>query len=274
MGLGRQHAAGVRWSNVSGVSEGTPPEFGSASALFPPAPWQLRGWGIGTVQGVDVRAARRIVPADCAIVTVAPGKTLGGLLFVSYESGSTVVYRELAVVAALVRVGRRVAFYLPRLYVDSAASLTGGRAIWGVPKDMGSFEVAASDTQRTIVVRCAGSDVCRLQAAVARGGVRLTVPMPALGTRAASFLFFTSRLTARLSFVRAVVELPPDGELAGLSLDRPWFAVSLDGFNLMVPVPITVSRRRFAPVSVVAPSLRRTANPSRSSGKHAWQQGC
>jgi acetoacetate decarboxylase len=260
----------VRWSNVSRVSEGTPPEFGSASALFPPAPWQLRGWGIGTVQGVDVRAARRVVPADCAIVTVAPGKTLGGLLFVSYESGSTVVYRELAVVAALVRVGRRVAFYLPRLYVDSAASLTGGRAIWGVPKDMASFEVAASRTQRTIVVRCAGSDVCRLQAAVARGGVRLTVPMPTLGTRAASFLFFTSRLTARVSFIRAAVELPPDGEFAGLSLDRPWFAVSLDGFNLMVPVPITVSRRRFAPVSVVAPSLRRTANPSRRLGKHAW----
>ena len=68
------------------------------------------------------------MPPDSSVVSVAPGKTVGGLLFLSYESGSTLVYNELNVISALVRVGSRVAFYLPRLYVDSPASLAGGRA--------------------------------------------------------------------------------------------------------------------------------------------------
>jgi hypothetical protein len=227
---------------VSGVSDGSGETRGSAGGSYPPAPWQLRGWGIATVQGVDVRAARCFVPRDCAIVAVAPGRTLGGLLFVSYEYGSVLVYRELVVVAALVRVGGRFAFYLPRLYVDSAASLAGGRGIWGVPKDMASFDVTTSGAQRTIVVRSGDGDICRLQVGVARTGIRLRVPVPALGTRADSFLFFTGRLTARFGLARAVVDLPRDGKFAALSLDRPLFAVSLDELELRVPVPIAVSR--------------------------------
>jgi acetoacetate decarboxylase len=228
------------------VSNRTAAEFGAASTPYPAAPWQLRGWGVATVQAVDVRAARHFVPPGCTIVAIAPGKTLGGLLFVSYEFGSTLVYRELSVVAALVRVGRRIAFCLPRLYVDSAASLAGGHAIWGVPKQMANFDVSTSDGQRTIVVRSGGSDVCRLQIGVARGGLRLAVPMPALGTRADSFLFFTGRLTARFGVIRAAVEVPRDGAFAALSLDRPLFAVSLNDFDLKVPLPIAVPHLRFA----------------------------
>src|SRR5664279_5096185 len=203
------------------VSDGSRLASGPASASYPPAPWQLRGWGVATVQTVDVRAARGLVPRDCPIVAVAPGRTLGGLLFVSYESGSTLVYRELTVAAALVRVGKRLAFYLPRIYVDSAASLAGGRAIWGVPKEMANFEVTTSDVQRTIVVRTGGDEVCRIVASVARRGLRLTLPMPAFGTRADSLLFFAGRLDARFGLIRASVALPRDGEFAALSLDRP-----------------------------------------------------
>ncbi len=216
---------------MAGVSDG-----------YPPAPWQLRGWGIATVQGVDVRAARRFVPSDCTIVAVAPGRTLGGLVFVSYESGSILVYRELIFVAALVRVGRRIAFYLPRLYVDSAASLAGGRGIWGVPKEMASFDVSTAGAQRTIVVRGAGPDVCRLEIGAARAGLRVRVPIPALGTRADSFLFFTGRLSVRLGLIRVAVEIPRESEFAALSLDRPLFAVALEDLELRVPVPIAVSR--------------------------------
>jgi acetoacetate decarboxylase len=228
------------------VSYVSGPASRPASAIYPPAPWQLRGWGVATVQTVDVRAARRFVPRDCPIVAVAPGRTLGGLLFVSYESGSTLIYRELTIAAALVRVGRRIAFYLPRLYVDSAASLAGGRAIWGVPKEMADFDVATSEGQRTIVVRSGGDDVCRIAAAVPRGGLRLTIPMPAFGTRADSLLFFAGRLAARFALIRAAVELPSDGEFATLALDHPRFAVSIDEFVLRVPVPIALPRLSLA----------------------------
>lgn len=233
------------------MSDGSWGKRGWAGDPYPPAPWQLRGWGFATLQGIDTRAARRFVPPDCRIVPVAPGRTLGGLVFVSYELGSTLVYRELSVVAALVRVGLRCAFYLPRLYVDSAASLAGGRGIWGVAKQMASFDVSTSGGARTIVVRSGADAVCRLQVEASRAGMRLTVPVPAVGMRPESFLFFSGRLTARFGLLRAAVELPPDSEFAELSLDRPRFTIALDDFDLRVPIPVALSRRA-APAFVAA----------------------
>jgi hypothetical protein len=196
-----------------------------ASPSYPPAPWHLRGWGIATVGLVDARAALPFVPPDSSVVSVAPGKTVGGLLFLSYESGSTLVYNELNVISALVRVGSRVAFYLPRLYVDSPASLAGGRAIWGVPKLAAAFDVATRGT-----------------ATAPRGGIPLPLPMPAVGTHDDRFLFFTGRMRARLSRTNATVQLPRDGEFAPLGLDRPLFSVWLDALTLDVPAPTAVMR--------------------------------
>jgi hypothetical protein len=95
---------------------------------YPPAPWQLGGWGVATIGFVDAAAVRATVPRGVRVVTLARGKTLGGLFFLSYDRGS-LAYRELNVAAALVRVGTRLAFWLPRLYVDSAASLAFVRAL-------------------------------------------------------------------------------------------------------------------------------------------------
>lgn len=215
----------------------------SAKALYPSAPWRLRGWGVATVQLIDVKAARQFVPSDCRVVPVAPGRTLGGLLFVSYEFGSTLVYRELAIVAALVRAGRRCAFYLARLYVDSAASLAGGREIWGVPKDLASFDVTGFGAHRTIVVRRDRRDVCRWQISRAHTKLRLSIALPALGTRADRFIFFTASMRARLGLIDVGVDLPHLSEFKALSLDRPLFAVSLEDFDVCVPRPTAVVRK-------------------------------
>ncbi len=206
------------------------------------------------MQLVDLRAAQLLLPPDCDAVAVVPGKTLGGLLFLSYESGSTLVYRELNVVAAMVRVGARVAFYLPRLYVDSPESLAGGRAIWGMPKEAATFDVAATRTERRIVVYGRDGEVARLRAGTPRSRLRLSLPLPALGTQDDRFLFFTGRLHARVGFVSATVELPRDGEFAALALDRPMLSCSLDTLELVVPVP-TVVQRAFAPLRAGAPAL-------------------
>jgi hypothetical protein len=213
-----------------------------ANPSYPPAPWHLRGWGIATVGLVDARAALPFVPPDSSVVSVAPGKTVGGLLFLSYESGSTLVYNELNVISALVRVGSRVAFYLPRLYVDSPASLAGGRAIWGVPKLAAAFDVATRGTERSVVVHGPQGDLCTLRATAPRGGIPLPLPMPAVGTHDDRFLFFTGRMRARLSRTNATVQLPRDGEFAPLGLDRPLFSVWLDALTLDVPAPTAVMR--------------------------------
>ena len=209
--------------------------------VYPPAPWRLGGWGVATVGLVDSAAARASVPNGATVVSVVPGKTLGGLVFLSYERGP-LTYRELNVVAGLVRIGSRVAFWLPKLYVDSDASLAGGRDIWGVPKELARFDVEHEIGATCVTVRQGADEICRLRSSVAASGVRFPLPMPAFGIRGNDFLFFTGHLDARLSLVRATVTLPRDGEFARLGLDKPRLAMRLDNLTLVVPVPNAVPR--------------------------------
>jgi hypothetical protein len=66
--------------------------------------------------------------------------------------------------------------------------------------------------------------------------------MPAFGVRDGDFLFFTGRLDARVSVVRASVTMPRDGEFAGLGLDRPRLAFRTDNLTLAVPAPQVIRR--------------------------------
>jgi hypothetical protein len=203
----------------------------------------LGGWGLATLGLVDSAAAAAYVPSGAHLVSVLAGKTLGGLVFFSYDRGS-LVYRELNVVAGLVRIGTRLAFLLPRLYVDSDKSLLGGREIWGVPKEIASFEIAQDIGVTTIEVRQGSRDVCRLRCTVPTSGLRLPLPLPlpAFGIRGDSFLMFTGNLAARISLVRAAVEMPAESEFAALGLARPKFSLRCDNLLLNVPSPHVVAR--------------------------------
>jgi acetoacetate decarboxylase len=63
---------------------------------------------------------------------------LWGAAWVAYEPGSALTYSEL-LVARPVRVagGRRVS--IRDIWVDSVPSRDGGRALWGIPKDLAAF---------------------------------------------------------------------------------------------------------------------------------------
>jgi acetoacetate decarboxylase len=88
---------------------------------------------------VPLEVARGLVPAGVGVVAVAPGRTAGGLLLARYEEPSTLRYGELLVLPALTRVRGRLGWWVSHAYVDSPASLAGGRAMWGVPKDLATF---------------------------------------------------------------------------------------------------------------------------------------
>ena len=175
------------------------------------------GWGVATIGFVDAAAvAGDGARAASAVVTLARGKTLGGLFFLSYDRGS-LAYRELNVAAALVRVGSRLAFWLPRLYVDSAASLAGGKDIWAVPKERASFDVVHDIGVTTIDVRQGKRDLCRIRCSVPARSPRVpfSLPMPAFGVREDEFLFFTGSLETNIAAIRADVSL--HGRSSGIS---------------------------------------------------------
>ena len=91
---------------------------------------------------VPLELARAHVPAGVDVVPVAPGRTAGGFLLARYEGGSTLQYGELLVFPALTRVRGSVGVWISHAYVDSPASLAGGRRMWGVPKDLATFDWA------------------------------------------------------------------------------------------------------------------------------------
>lgn len=86
-------------------------------AWFPPPPWLLRGSAV-------------LVPA-------AAGRR--GLLLAAYGDGATLAYHELIVFGGVRRAGLRVGWEVAAIWVDSAASRDGGRAIWGLPKQLATF---------------------------------------------------------------------------------------------------------------------------------------
>lgn len=71
---------------------------------------------------------------------------LYGAAFVSYEEGSPLTYSELLVArpVATDRHGRRVT--ITDIWVDSPASVAGGRELWAIPKELCDFSYESSHT--------------------------------------------------------------------------------------------------------------------------------
>lgn len=105
---------------------------------FVPAPWTLTGeaWVVPQLQRVTDVAA--FVPPACSIVAWR-GWTPGGYVCVDYHMSPVGPYREIIFVPALVRRGWRWGFHISQIYVDSAASVAGGRGNWWLPKNLLAF---------------------------------------------------------------------------------------------------------------------------------------
>ena len=101
---------------------------------YPAAPWPL----VGSLCLSLFRLARG-VDADHP-------KGLYGAAFVSYEEGSPLTYSELLVARPLSTDthGRRVT--ITDIWVDSPASVAGGRELWGIPKGLCDFSFESAHT--------------------------------------------------------------------------------------------------------------------------------
>jgi acetoacetate decarboxylase len=194
-----------------------------SSHRVPPAPWRLRG-SVTIVPAVARLAdARARVGSAGRVMPVAPGRTLGGALLASYESGSTLRYHELLVASALVRRGPTIGLWVDHAWVDSASSLAGGRQIWGIPKrrarfsepEHGAMEVRADDGA-LLTVRS--------------GAPRALVPQPLLapffGTLGSGARWSLGRGVGLLGVARVWLRIPDGSVLAELELEWPSFALT------------------------------------------------
>ncbi len=186
---------------------------------FPQPPWRLRArfWIVPAI--VPVELARRLVPRHVRVLPILPGHTLGGVLLAHYGPRSSLAYRELLVVGALVRNGRRVGLWTPRIWVDSAASAAAGRSLWGLPKELASFNGEPPS------VRVGGYTPVRL----ATGRSRWALPVPVIaavfGQRGDGEVWTPAYGLAAIGAVRARLQLPRESPLGSLGFRPASFAV-------------------------------------------------
>ena len=110
------------------MSTGHMPLPTGVDTTYPPAPWQMHGqlW-------LSLFRVREGDHPDRA-----PG--IYGVALVKYEEPSPLTYREL-LVAHMVKTGGSPAkaVSITDIWVDSPASVAGGRALWAIPKDLCDF---------------------------------------------------------------------------------------------------------------------------------------
>jgi hypothetical protein len=210
-----------------------------SAVAYPPEPWQLRG---------QLSAAALLVPARDVDVGLPPGwrlvrlrsRVVVGVVWVSYEPGGVLAYREL-MVTVLARRGWRVLPHIPAIWVDSVASREGGRALWGIPKALAQFQFTG--TRLT-----AADETGTIAAATIRPRLRLPGRWPVrfsvVQTLDDAVKVSPVRARARLDVTHTQLDVPDTGPLGFLAGRRPVVSFRLRDFTLLFGRPGGGARTR------------------------------
>jgi hypothetical protein len=203
---------------------------------YPQAPWTFQGYSIQSLQPIDIEQARPLVPAELEIISVFPGKTLGGIYVASYETGSTLLYNELIVVGALTRHANQVGSWVSHIYVDNPDSVAGGREIWGLPKQLAQF-VWEQGNQKRVSVYQGNQLLCRFEQRWQIPTWRQPLKVTSFSTRDADLLSFEAEASANFSLLGADLQVPSGSPFHPLSLDQPRLVFYADQLRLSVGSP-------------------------------------
>lgn len=139
------------------------------SPRYPAAPWAMHGSLWLTVLRLGRPGAGADGPRPAGIY---------GAAFVSYGEGSVLTYSELLLARALRRgEGRGRRFTITDIWVDSPASMVGGRELWAIPKGLCDFDLDSArrgPVSSTVVTlpTSTGFVECRHLAVSLRDGAR------------------------------------------------------------------------------------------------------
>lgn len=197
---------------------------------YPAEPWHLEGQMHVSLWLAPRAAIPQDLPPGTRPVTIA-GRCPVGTAVVLYEADSVLRYTEL-LCAVLVRRRARVMPWITEIWVDSPPSRDGGRALWGIPKELASFGVS-----REMGLRATASDERGLLAEAAfRPALRLPGRWPVsyrvAQTLAGALKATPVRCRSGLGLARARWRIPEDGPLGRLSGRRPLLSVTLHDFSL------------------------------------------
>jgi hypothetical protein len=194
---------------------------------YPPEPWALCGQLHTSVFRVPLADLPVEPPPGWKPVRLGR-YAIVGTAWVSYEPPGVLSYREL-MATVLVRRGRRVVPTIIAIWVDSEASRDGGRALWGIPKDLADFRFnaatfAAERDGRSIAT---GSERRRWRLP-RRWPVRFAIVQTLAGAAKISPV----RVRAAVEVSSATFAAAVDGPLGFLAGRRPVVSVGLHDFRM------------------------------------------
>jgi hypothetical protein len=194
-----------------------------AAPEYPPPPWNLNATAYLSFWRVPHKSLRIAVATDFQPVSV-----LGSVFlcsgFVSYEPGGDLQYREFFV-GLLVRAQGRFAVNLPWIWVDSRASLLGGRELWAIPKQYAQFSLAES----TLCAQCVDEPAIAIMSfeQVAHLPWRLRAAARIVQARSGELVRTAIAVSAAIEWIRAKWYIAEDSPLALLRGRSPLLSIRL-----------------------------------------------
>jgi hypothetical protein len=219
--------------------------------MYPPAPWDLRGQLYLSVFAVPRTTLPALPgPLAAAVRPIPIGRhALVGAAWVRYEPGGVLHYHEL-LSAVLVHEKQRPRVSIAEIWVDSVESRDGGRALWGIPKDLADLQLRTSPGGDVVAAASTGPEPGDRPAPIGSASFRQGLRLPGR---------WPTPLSVAQALGEAVVRTPVRGR-AGLRLGGGTWRVEaggplgyLAGRRPLLTVTLTDFRLRFgAPATAVA----------------------
>jgi Acetoacetate decarboxylase (ADC) len=206
----------------------------STEIPYPPAPWLLRGDAIVGFRSVSIAATRHLVPSTLHAQMISPGHTLAIVALIRYGAESTLQYNELIIAPTLVRAGGRIGALISHIYVDSQASLEGGRQIWGLPKQLAAFDWR--DDQISVRAQNLHMQLYEISPLHTSLNWRLPVFAPAFGAHSSTLKWMVARGSGCLSRVHGRITCRAL-DIETLELQKISRFLRITQFSLRFPVP-------------------------------------
>lgn len=192
---------------------------------YPPEPWHLHGHALVGVWLLPRRATPAPHSPRTRTISIL-GRAVVAAAWFAYTEPSPLTYNEV-MSTVLVRDGWVPRVSITRIWVDSPASMAGGRELWAIPKALADFESGGSGHYGSPGLgRC---EVRRRRPLP----VRIPLAFTTAQDRDGALVVAPVRGSARLGLARARWTFAPDGPLGFLAGRRPLLALSLHPFRLV-----------------------------------------
>lgn len=214
---------------------------------YPQPPWTLHGAGFQTLHLLDIERVQPLLPSQLDVISVFPGKTLGGLYLATYQTGSALIYSELIVVSALARYKNKIGLWISHIYVDNADSMAGGREIWGLPKELAEFTWQMGD-RPSVRVTQGDTLLCSLTSQWMLPGLPQSFTGAIFSQLDTSLLIFDGEASLTWQIAGTNLHIPQESPFAWLNLQQPWLSVYCNPLHLIAHVPFLLEEK--SPIAV------------------------